>query len=565
MAIPGKPGRHAARLGAALVAAVLALGCDDAETTTESASRDDGPAPATTAVTRSPVTGLGQTPDWQACAKQHASIRQQPASPGAPQLEARRAELVGRVRGATVLWKRPPKLGDLSDDLRKSVTRLEQSEEPLDAIRELIADRRRDRPKLRSALLREGYLFVPSVEAALAVVQQVGLTHLHDEPTVHLLRDGTVHRLERGKVGRKARYVHADGPRKGEAAELLFADRVGLDAAALTRNTLAVDFSAAQETAGFERIRAAHLTTDWLAAEVRYGAETWVPAVFDVRGPSARLQCHALTAETARAVAAAQAAALRSGRVQARIREVAHAQVREQIPFDVARAGTGDDSDRFPLRARWKEAYDEGRRSFRLRGKTYPVYDEEGRPLVPQVCLEFAYDTWERASGTWYQPATPGEPEGPLRPQPKRIVGGLTIDALKIKHRRRVSKFLDYAEDHPETFDVWLTPKADRIPFARHGPFFAMLAKHADQFRRGDLLIVSRFKQTKRARYHTMIVIETDPFVGVPTLVAGNAAKPRIQTIDGVMEISPRRYLKMRIRPQASWLDAAVLKHLDGD
>ncbi|MBW2457905.1 MAG: hypothetical protein JRI68_25595 [Deltaproteobacteria bacterium] len=551
------------KLGALLLVAQLAVACDDQTPAAETASPSSAASTTAAAAPVAPVVGLGDEPVWRACAQQHAAISKAPPAPGTPLLEARRAELVGRVRGATVLWKRAPRLGELPDDLRSAVQRLERSTDPLGDIRELIAEHRREPKTLRRALLREGYLFVPTIADALAVVQQLGLTHLFDEPEIYLLRDGTVHQLRRGKAGRKTRYLHADGPRKGEPAELLFADRVGLDAAALTRDTLAVDFSAAAETFGFERIRQAQLTADWLAGEVRYGPKTWVPVVFDVRGPSARLQCHALSAATADSVATAHAAAQRFNRVQARIRQVAYAQVQEQIPFDVARAGTGDASDRFPLRARWLEAYDEGRRSFRLKGKRYPVYDAQGRPLVPQVCLEFAYDTWERASGTWYQGATRATPKSPLQPQPKRVLGGLTIDALGIDNRRRVSKFLDYADEHPETFDVWHTPSEDRVTFAKHGRFFATLAKHADQFRRGDLLIVSRLKQTSRARYHTMIVIEIDPFVGIPTLVAGNAAKPRIQTIDGVMQISPRRYLKMRIRPQPGWLDQAVLADLE--
>ncbi|RLB52448.1 MAG: hypothetical protein DRI90_22090 [Deltaproteobacteria bacterium] len=552
-----------ARLAALLLWGVLTAGCEDQPPLAEG-SEDTATATTTSAAERSaPIVGLGDEAAWRACAKRHASIMNQAPLSGAPEVQAHRADLVGRVRGATVLWKRVPRLGDLPDDIGAAVKRFEQSREPLDAIRAILADHRRDPETLRRALLREGYLFVPGVETALALVQQLSLTHLFDEPEIQLLRDGTVHQLRRAKHQRKTRYLHDDGPLEGQPAEILFADRVGLVAAELTRDTLAIDFSEAQEAFGFERIRKEHLTSDWLAAEIRYGSDLWLPVVFDVRGPSARVQCHALSAANADQGKAAYAAALRRNRVQARIREVVHAQVREQVPFDVARGGTGDAQDRFPLRARWTEAYDEGRQSFRLKGKRYPVYDDLGQPLRPQVCIEFLYDTWERASGTWVQPATRAEPKGPLQPHPKRLTSGVSIEALGIVNRRRVSKFLQYAKQHPGIFEVWTAPPDERVAFAKHERFFAHLAKHADQFRRGDMLVVSRFKQTNRARNHTMIVMETDPFVGIPTLVAGNAAKPRIQTLDGVMQISPRRYLELRIRPQASWLDDAVLRSLE--
>ena len=57
-----------------------------------------------------------------------------------------------------------------------------------------------------------------------------------------------------------------------------------------------------------------------------------------------------------------------------------------------------------------------------------------------------------------------------------------------------------------------------------------------------------------------MIALEIAPISGVPALLAGNSAVPRIQTFDGVMQMSPNRYLMWRVRPAETWLDQAIVR-----
>ena len=139
------------------------------------------------------------------------------------------------------------------------------------------------------------------------------------------------------------------------------------------------------------------------------------------------------------------------------------------------------------------------------------------------------------------------------------------LTAWELPNRRRVSKFLDFAERRTDLFDVWKTTPDDQAVFADHAEFFAVLQKNADRFRPGDVLVVRRVRSEGRALHHNLIVLETDLLLGIPVLLAGNAARPRIQTFDGVMQINPRRYLQYRIRPQPAWFDAALLRaHAQG-
>lgn len=536
-------------------------GATSGSSTSPSASAAASSAALTAPAQPQPDSGdLGDEAAWRRCRERAEAIRREPAAPGAPSFAEHRLQMVGRVRGAAVLWKREPRPPEESSAVTQAVRAIEESAKPLPKVRRLLRKHRERPVQLRAGLLREGYLYVRGVDAALAIVQQLALPQLFEEPEIFLLRDGMVHALRRQRIGKKVEYVHTAGPLAGSRAELLFADRVATDETGLTSSPLAIPFATARQAHGFDRLRPVHLTAEWLVADVRYGADLWVPAVFDVRGPSARLNCHALSAETAGRVRTARQAARRATRVQARIRQVVYEQVMEQLPFDAPRGGGGDQQDKYPLRARWQDAYEKGRRWFRFDDKRYDVYDERGRPLVPQVCIDFVYDTWERASGTWYQPMVRTGPGQTLTPAPGRTDGGLRIDELGIENRRRVSKFLQYAEAHPELFDLWKMPPEDRVLFTEHERFFDGLRRHADQFRVGDVLVVRRPKSGARALHHNLIVMATDPILGIPTLLAGNAARPRLQTFDGAMQITPRRYLEYRIRPRATWLDEAVLR-----
>ncbi|MEQ9324069.1 MAG: hypothetical protein RIF41_33200, partial [Polyangiaceae bacterium] len=93
-----------------------------------------------------------------------------------------------------------------------------------------------------------------------------------------------------------------------------------------------------------------------------------------------------------------------------------------------------------------------------------------------------------------------------------------------------------------------------RLAFEEREAFFAYLQEQADMFRPGDMITIHGYKDGGRPHYHSLIILETDPILGVPTLVAGNAVFAREQTLEGVMHISPGRSLRHRIRVRDPWL-----------
>jgi hypothetical protein len=232
-----------------------------------------------------------------------------------------------------------------------------------------------------------------------------------------------------------------------------------------------------------------------------------------------------------------------------RVRAVVREMVRDEIPFDADR----DQSNGF-LRKAWKRAYFKGWRKYTHEGKLREVYTEDGHPRPPQVCIDFLTDTWERASGTWYQNATKPADGERLKADPKRTDGAIDFDKLEVGNRRSVASFTDFTIEHPDHFDVWEIPMAKRIPFLERDAFFDYLAEQADMFLEGDMITVHGYKEGGRPHYHSLMILEKDPVTGVPTLVGGNAVFAREQTLEGVMHISPKRSLRHRIRVKSKWL-----------
>jgi len=470
---------------------------------------------------------------WQQCAIERQRLLDQPSLEGAPSYEQNRL-LMARVRGRTLLWRRAP-----TSDSRALEKRVAKGEKTLRAVRGVLRSHRRARVR-RKILLREGYLWSDQPELALALVEQVGLTHLFREKTLHLERGADRYILER--VGRTRylpeRYLYQDGALAGETAEILHGDRVAAHAEDLA-GPLHIDLDDAQQQGKFDRLRPVHLTEQALVAELRYGPETWVPAVLGLDGARARVHCEVLTAELA---AKKKAFVVDDGlrrRAMARLREVVLDMVREQIPFDADR-----NQENGFMRRGWKRAYFNGWKRFTLRDKKYDVYSPEGQPIPPQVCIDFIIDTWERAAGRWYQPLAGSPP----KPQPGMTEGPIDFAQLGLRNRRSVADFVELTKAHPELFEVWDIPKEEWIRFEDRERFFRHLAERADQIREGDMLIIKGYKEGGRPHYHSLVVLETDPVSGVPVRVAGNAVVPRAQTLEGVMHISPKRSIRHRIR-----------------
>jgi hypothetical protein len=364
-----------------------------------------------------------------------------------------------------------------------------------------------------------------------------------------LFRDAEL-RIERGAETLSARrltdgdYEYTSGEDRGRKARLLLFDRVaGADAQlAPSRH---VDMRSLARTLGFDELRVERATGELLVAEARYGGHS-VPTLLRVQDGKLALSCEALGPARA-AVLQSREDAERAERVQARLLSVIKEQVDEALPFDEPKTEDGQQDGK--LRPEWRHAYLRGSESFEFNGDRYAVFDASGRPRPPQVCIDFVLDTFERASGTWWQLRERGR---------QRLRGRLEFEGSELENRRSVESFIAFARAHPESFEVYDPPAEAKVPLRNRAQFFAELFRTRAQFKRGDVVAILGPRDDEKLHYHSFLIVGSDPLTGMPIELAANAGRPRIRSWEGEMQNAPRRSIFARVRPRAVWLEAQI-------
>lgn len=512
-----------------LLCALGAAGCRSASSR-EAAATEPAAAPP-------PAPDPEQDEAYESCRARIAETLDQPAMPGAPELERQRAEVLGRARGAPLWWLDAPPAAELPESARDLVKSLSRRG-AFHRVRSLKKRFSGERDTLRALFLRDGYLFSSDPHEALALVTLLELPDLFDDPTLFLQRGADVHELRRVD-GKKPRYVQVEGER---TAELLFGDRV-----ARTRPELAAplhrDLRDLARAEGFDRARILHRTRGALVAELRFGG-AWIRALLESQGAKLELACLDATASGRRRVRAWQDADAPRRRALAELRAAIDQQLGEGLPFDRPREEETAERDG-QLRPAWRWAYKNRQSWFRFDDETYPVFDASGRPHPPQVCVDFVLDSYERASGTWF---------APKGGDPARTIGALDFDAHGITNRRGVLAFEKFAEEHPELFEHQRLAPEQRVQFRERTRFFEFLVENADLFRPGDVVAIQGRKNDGLIHQHAILIEDTDPLTGFPDALADQMKRPRRRTWEGIMAEAPLRSLLFRVRPKPSVL-----------
>ena len=245
----------------------------------------------------------------------------------------------------------------------------------------------------KELMLQDGYAFYDGMTGRATMASVLSIADLSKASKLRLVRGFNSFEVERVKVWQGTDYVYIDGPQKGAHAELRFWDQL-------------VEIEEPQE----EAIRK-HLDIESLRDEL--GAESLKPIaidgeqyLFEVNVPSPRASFRAVVRandqqfqiECLEAPPSLQGKSWR--KIAKLIRATIELQVAEQLPFDEPKTEVGQQDGM--LRLAWSEAYKHGGRSYTFNEDDYPVFDDVGRPKVPQVCIDFIVDTIERSAGTWY-------------------------------------------------------------------------------------------------------------------------------------------------------------------
>ncbi len=473
------------------------------------------------------------------CVARRQSILEQPALPGAPGLEAVRAELVARAKAEPVVFVEPPTAERVPPSLLKLRNQLFRDGVPWQALNDIFSQLKRYPARLRQVLLTDGYLYAEKPDLAALLSSGISLNQLFTERDLDVTRGETTRRALR----KHDDYVWVDGPEAGQPARLWLFDRIAVHGESLSAPKH-LGFGDLRNRLGATRVAIERLTSSGVLASLFYG-DLVVSAVLSTQDGRLEFDCEIVPPESKTGVEAARQLTKRRDQVVDRLRAAIDEQVDEGLPFDEPKTEEGQQDGK--LRQEWRTAYLQGQSKFTFNGDDYPVFGPRGVPWIPQVCVDFITDSWERMAETRWQKRGAGR---------ERHVGRLDFDALGIENRRSVENLIDFAVAHPEWFEPLLIPESDRIAFSDRSAFFKRLYDLRSEFQPGDVVAILGRRDDEKLHYHSFFIVEADPATSMPTLVAANAGKPRIRTWEAEMQNAPRRSIMARIRPRLEWLES---------
>jgi hypothetical protein len=475
------------------------------------------------------------------CEARMREVLRQPEVPGAPAIEEQRAMFLARTKAEPVLFKDRPEYGTEPVPLVIQGYRKMLSEgNPFGSVTRILEESEGFPQRARDAILRDGYLYAENSELAYALVSLVQPTQLFGHDRIWIQRGENLLHAERSH----GRFYYVDGPLEGERVRLLLFDRAGGGTEAPP--PLHLDVRALRYRLHFDRMQIRRVTEDHVVANLHYG-KWWVPSVLKTEGAHVTLECEALAPNLAAEVAAFRNAGERRQRAVQTLRRAMLAELDEALPFDEPLHEYGFQLDG-SLRRKWLGAYLYRRDKFAYNGDEYRVFDPKGRPLAPQVCVDFLTDTLERTGGTWYVPR--GD-------TPHRQIGKLDFDTLVADRQemRRVPGFVGFAKSHPDWFEVI---DGKEIELGHRNAFFGYLAEHVDEYAPGDAVLI-RGKtpwDPFHVHFHSFFIYESDPVTGMPLAVVGNAGRPSIRSWETEVRRTPKRTILHRIRLSTEWLES---------
>ncbi len=484
-------------------------------------------------------TRSGAPAPEDACARRRRALALEAALPGAPEFESARAEILARSRAEPVLFLEAPTQTGLTPEQTKLRERLFHDPQPWRAYSEIFTHYRHRPRELRQLILTDGYLYADQPAVAALLTNTIALNQLFSEDSITITRgDQTLHAKRKSND-----YFWLDGPEPDMPARLWFFDRASVEGEQLGPAKL-IALHNVRDEAGASNIEIERVTKDAVLAQLVYGTQR-VPAILAIRDGKLHLDCEAtVSGDAQQRVQAARALSKRKTFVVARLRAAIDEEVAEALPFDEPKTEEGQQDGK--LRHEWREAYLRGDSSYTFNGDHYPVFGAKGRPRVPQVCVDFVVDSWERLAGTRWL----GRDEGRARQ-----VGRIDFNKLDIENRRSVDRLIEFAKTRPEWFDVREFAEDERVRFLERHHFFQRLYELRAEFQPGDVVAILGLRDDEKLHYHSFFIVDNDPITGMPTLLASNAGRPRIRSWEAEMQNAPRRSILARIRPRLTWLE----------
>lgn len=511
------------------------------------------PAPVTSAEQASEVVAVEakpELPDAHQVAFERALAAIEGATKTTPlpsigAFETNRAAMVARAKSEPVFFVQRPTLpAEASKEaitLRDYLGKTEFAWRAVADFREQLEDRK---ALAREVFLPDGYLYSEDPNLAFALVSQVKPKELFDSDNLWIQRGALVMHARRDA---KDGYVYLDGPEVGNRVRLLHLDRLGDGEVPTT--ALHRDFRILRGQLYFEQARIRHVTASTIVADLRYG-EMWIPTLLGNEGARLTVLAEAVEPQLVQQLEQTRDRLRRKLLAVSALRKAMQAMISEALPFDEPKTEVGQEDGK--LRPEWEAAYKAGRTIYTYNEDQYPVFDTMGRPRVPQVCIDFMIDTFERAGGSWWQPRSAQVRE--------RTKGRLDLSDLSRSRLRQTAYLRELAAERSDMFEVRDFAESERIELGYKDTFFAWLSKNVREFEAGDMIIIRGLTPWDEVEQHThsFFVYETDPISGVPIAIAGNAGPANLWSWETEARRTPKRTVRARIRPKLEWLETFI-------
>jgi hypothetical protein len=424
-----------------------------------------------------------------------------------------------------VYLKKPERSSD--PVARKYMDDLAKASQTSKAVREFVRSHIQNKALLKEVFLSQGYLFADRPDLASALVAELTISDLFDAKTLYLYR-GEIKQLER----------HGDEyvDENCERAKLLLNDRLAEDPADL-HEPLHIDLDEVRRLTGAVRTLVQQVAGRFAWIDLVFPDSTRRSAFVELKNGETAVSC---IADDSKTLSQSLAHAKEFWQWHQKIVRAANLMVAERPGFDEPKDEAEDVQEDGDLRLEWTKAYWSNESTYWFRNTEYPVFDSKGNPTPPQVCIDFVFDTWERASGTWFK----------TRDQKKgRTKGEVDFSVYRELHRRQTPSVLAFAESENSPLDRFDIARRDWVPFLRKAGFARVVARYADRFREGDALIIHGLREEDmEEHYHALLVLRTDPLTGMPMMVGDNAGHPRLRSLADAMRSAPSRSIKHIIR-----------------
>ena len=389
----------------------------------------------------------------------------------------------------------------------------------------------------REVFLRNGYLYHPDPLIANIITRFVALDILVKEKSFLIQRGHLLMQVQRINES----FFYKSGPYIGRAVTIEFLDRIIIDETNIPK-PLHIDFTTAKDKYFFDKISPTHITEKHVIANVQYN-DLVIQTLFNRNGVEVSIECemqNAFPVRDSRKTRFKGISLLKSAMMD---------QVLERVPFDEPKYEVQQEDGN--LRDVWMRYFYRGRLKYQYKNERMVevnnIYDHLGKPIPPQVCVDFLVDTIDRASGSWYTSVN-------NRGSPIKTEGVFNSSNLRYKDEnekdqhyaiRNVSGFTQFTRDYPNWFEIINVSPRVNLGSSSFYEYLQTL-----KLQEGDMVFIrgSVPWDKKEEHSHSFFIYQTDPVTGMPILLAGNAGTASLRPWKIETDRTPNRAIVRIIR-----------------